>query len=47
MGMSECCICEENDYLKEYHIEGNVLWVCRHCVEAALAVHVRAYEVIP
>ena len=36
MGMSECCICEENDYLKEYHLEGNVLWVCRSCVEFAI-----------
>ena len=43
MGSSECRICEANDYLKEYHIEGNVLYVCRPCVEAALAVHARVY----
>ena len=46
MGSSECNICEQNDYLKEYHIEDTVLWVCRPCVEAALAVHARAYNVI-
>ncbi len=46
MGSSECRICEANEYLKEYHIEGNVLYVCRCCVEAALAVHARAYGVI-
>ncbi len=47
MGSSECQICEENEYLDEHHIEGNVLMVCRCCVEAALAVHARAYGVIP
>jgi len=46
MGSSECQICEENEYLDEHHIEGNVLMVCRCCVEAALAVHARAYGVI-
>ncbi len=46
MGSSECQICEANEYLDEHHIEGNVLMVCRCCVEAALAVHARAYGVI-
>ena len=47
MGSCECDICEQNDYLKEYHIEGTVLYVCRPCVESALAVYARAYNVIP
>ena len=46
MGASECYICDDLDYLDEFHVEGNVLYVCRHCVEAALAVHARAYGVI-
>ena len=47
MGSSECQICEENDYLDEFRIEGNLLYVCRCCVEAALAVHAREYGEIP
>ncbi len=47
MGSSECQICESNEYLDEYHLEGNVLYVCPHCVEAALIVYAREYGVIP
>jgi hypothetical protein len=41
-----CCICEELDNVRVFGIEGNVLWVCAHCVEAALAVHARVHGVI-
>mgnify|MGYP001190640425 CR=1 FL=1 len=47
MGASECEICEENEYLTEYGIEGHLLYVCGHCVDAALAVYAREYGVIP
>ena len=41
-----CCICDGNDRVRVFGIEGNTLHVCVHCVEAALAVHARAYGVI-
>jgi len=44
--MGECCICEGNYHVRAFGIEGNTLWVCIHCVEAALAVHARVYGVI-
>ena len=42
-----CCICDGNDRVRVFGIEGNTLHVCVHCVEAALAVHAKAYGVIP
>lgn len=34
MGMSQCAICNEYEYLKEYLIENpdRIVWVCRDCV---------------
>ncbi len=46
MGTSECSICEHNEYLDEYILEGKTLRVCRHCVDAALIVYARTYGVI-
>ena len=42
-----CCICDELDDVKPFGLEGNMLWVCGHCVDAALVVHARAHGVIP
>jgi len=34
MGMSKCDICNDYEYLNEYHIENpdRIVWVCKECV---------------
>jgi hypothetical protein len=47
MGSSECELCKENEYLKEYILEDErypmsySLMVCRNCVEEGLKLRIK------
>jgi len=48
MGSSDCGICGENDYLKEYCLDEmpkNIL-VCRNCVEEGIRLRIKQFEEI-
>ena len=43
MGSSDCEICGENDYLKEYSLDEmpKNIYVCRNCVEEGLRLRIK------
>jgi hypothetical protein len=46
MGSSDCEICGENDYLKEYSLDElpKNIYVCRNCVEEGIRLRIKQFE---
>ncbi len=46
MGSSDCDICGENDYLKEYSLDdmNKNIYVCRTCIEEGLRLRMKQVQ---
>lgn len=46
MGSSDCEICGDNDYLKEYSLDEmpKNIYVCRNCVEEGIRLRIKQFE---